>query len=72
MTDRKKLIDALKCSIKVPAEKCRDDCPYLVREEIVEVIPMQPDAVIDGKYCWDSCNTDQMVMDCIEMLEGMR
>lgn len=68
MVDRKALIEALKCSIKIPGEKCRDDCPYLVREEIKPDFPMPPDAVIDGIGYWDSCDTNRMTMDCIEAL----
>lgn len=68
MVDRKILIEALKCTISVPTQKCRDDCPYLVRDEIKPDFPLPPDVVIDGIGYWDSCDTDRMTRDCIEVL----
>ena len=62
MVDRKILIEALKCRIKAPREKCRDDCPYLLRNEIVGDGPAMTYAVIYA------CDTVRMAMDCIEAL----
>lgn len=67
--NRAELIEALKCTISVPAKKCRDDCPYLVREEIKPDFPMPPDAVIDGIGYWDNCDVERMTVDAIRALE---
>lgn len=68
MVDRKALIEALKCTISTTAKKCRSDCPYLFREGIEQGFLVQPDEVIDRIGYWDSCDTDRMTRDCIEVL----
>lgn len=71
MVDKKRLIEALRCSLKIGAV-CEPDCPYCFTEEIPEDWPdtvVRPDLVKDGKRYVYSCGIEDMTRDAIKYLE---
>lgn len=66
----KDLAKYLRCSSS-PMVNCPLDCPYLIKEEIKEGIPIKADIVIDGVEYWTSCDADRIAKDAADYIEQL-